>query len=199
MSRLVLVVVPLLVVACGVPDDGGVQVVDREGVPFGLLEDEGGTTATPDGTAAVEIFLVAGDAGVLLPVERRVERPSLRGVLDELAAGPTAPEAESGIRSPMSDGDFVAASGLDGGIASVDLTEDFASLSGDDQLLAIGQVVLSLTARPGVGRVAFTLAGDRVEVPRGDGSLTSGSVSRDAYLPLVGTGGSVPDNVTGRS
>jgi hypothetical protein len=212
-NRLLLAVLPLLVVACGVPGDGDVQVLDRNAVPFGLLQQaEGVATATPEGAALVEVFLVAGDAPVLIPAERRVERPTLPAVLAALAAGPTAPEAVLGLRSPLGDGDFVAASALEGGIATVDLTEDFATLSGDDQLLAIGQIVLSLTARPGVGRVAFTLAGDRVEIPRGDGSLTSGSVSRDAYLPLLGAGtagplaegpraapaGSVAGMVTGR-
>jgi len=71
----------------------------------------------------------------------------------------------------------------------VDLTDDFAALAGQDQLLAIAQLALSLTGQAGVGRVAFTLGGDRIEVPRGDGSLTSGSVSRDAYLTLLGAAG----------
>jgi spore germination protein GerM len=134
------------------------------------------------------VFLLAGERGSLVPVERRAASSTLGAVLDELAAGPSAAEAARGLRSAIPDEQFLADVTLGGGTATVGLTDDFSSLGGQDQLLAIGQLVLSLTAQPGVGRVAFTLDGERVEVPRGDGSLTSGSVSRDAYADLVDDG-----------
>jgi spore germination protein GerM len=203
--------VALVATSCGVPGNGDVQVVDRSAVPFGLLEEEGAAPGAQEGAAVLDLFLVAGDPGDLVPVQRRVDSPTLQAVLDELAADPTAPEVAVGLRSPIGEGDFLDGVALNGGIATVDLTDDFSSLSGTDQLLAIGQVVLSLTARPGVGRLTFTLDGDPVEVPRGDGSLTSGSVSRDAYVTLLGAaappspaagpatpGGSVTGMVTGR-
>jgi spore germination protein GerM len=59
-------------------------------------------------------------------------------------------------------------------------------LGGDEQLLAVAQLVCTLTARPGVGPVSFTLEGAPVDVPTGDGSLTSGPVSRDDYADLLG-------------
>jgi hypothetical protein len=37
-----------------------------------------------------------------------------------------------------------------------------------------------------VGLVSFTLEGAPVDVPRGDGSVTSGAVSRDDYAELLG-------------
>lgn len=189
MKRVTAVVLALLLGACGVPGGDDMELVEPEAVPFGLLEDDREVAeADEDGSAVLEVFLVADDPGVLVPVERQVGSPSLASVLEELAAGPTAAEAAMGLRSAIPDRDVVARTTLDNGTATVDLTEDFPSLGGSDQLLAIAQIVLSLTERPGVERVAFTLDGDRVEVPRGDGSLTSGSVSRDAYVPLLRAG-----------
>ena len=176
--------------ACSVPGSGDVEVVTRDAVPFGLLdEDQGPPAASPIGADSLPLFLVADDSGTLVPVERRVEEASVEAVLDELAAGPTRAEEALGLRSAIADARFVAGVTVERGTATVDLTDDFAALGGQDQLLAIAQLVLSLTGQPGVGRAAFTLGGDRIEVPRGDGSLTSGSVSRDAYLPLLDAAG----------
>jgi hypothetical protein len=52
-----------------------------------------------------------------------------------------------------------------------------------------GQIVLTLTDRPGVGPVVFTLDGQKMRVFRGDASLTEQgeSVSRDDYLGLLST------------
>jgi spore germination protein GerM len=178
-------VVAVMLSSCGVPDDGDLQVIDREAVPFGLLDEQGGNPGADEGGVTVDLHLVTGDPPALVPVSRRIGEPTLDRVLAALADLPTTGEEALGLRNPVSDGDVLADVSLEGGIATVDLTEDFSSLSGTDELLAIGQVVLTLTARPGVGRVAFTLDGERVEVPRGDGSLTSGSVSRDTYAGLL--------------
>lgn len=80
---------------------------------------------------------------------------------------------------------MVASVSVSRGIASVDLRSSVEDLSGRNQLLAFAQLVCTLTAQPGIGSVAFTVDGQPIEVPRGDGSLTSGSVSRDAYASLI--------------
>lgn len=77
------------------------------------------------------------------------------------------------------------AAALAGGIARVDLRLDISSLGGDDQLLAVAQIVCTLTGRPGVGQVSFTLEGTHVDVPRGDGSLVADPLSRDDYSSLL--------------
>ena len=52
-------------------------------------------------------------------------------------------------------------------------------------MLALGQLVLTATARPGVGQVRFTLEGLPVQVPTADGTVTSDPLSRDDYLALL--------------
>lgn len=72
-----------------------------------------------------------------------------------------------------------------GGVAVIDLSEGFTDISGSDQLIAIAQLVYTSTGRPGVGQVTFTLEGEPIEIPRDDGSITSGSVTRDDYRDLA--------------
>jgi spore germination protein GerM len=74
---------------------------------------------------------------------------------------------------------------LRAGTAHADLQPALSNLGGTEQLLAIAQLVCTLTHRPGVGLVSFTLDGAPVDVPRGDGSLTAGPVSRDDYADLL--------------
>ena len=62
------------------------------------------------------------------------------------------------------------------------------ALSSDDQLLALAQLVFTLTARPGIGQVRFTLRGEAIQVPRADGSLVATPVSRDDYSAVAPVG-----------
>jgi spore germination protein GerM len=74
------------------------------------------------------------------------------------------------------------------GIATIDTTAQFLSdLSPIDQRLAIAQLVLTFTRRPGVGQIVFTVDGVEVAVPRGRGDLSKpGSpVSFDDYSSLL--------------
>jgi spore germination protein GerM len=58
-------------------------------------------------------------------------------------------------------------------------------LGGTEQLIALAEIVYTATARPGVGQVSFTLEGEPIEIPRGDGSLTSDAVTRGDYRELA--------------
>ena len=67
----------------------------------------------------------------------------------------------------------------------MDLLPEVSALPADEQLLAVAQIVCTLTGRPGVGQVSFTLQGARLAVPKGDGSLVSSPVARDDYAGLM--------------
>ena len=84
------------------------------------------------------------------------------------------------------------------GFVTVDMAgEAFQRIDPADQRSAIGQLVLTLTERPGIGQVRFTLDGEPMRVPRRDGlqSEPGESVSRLDYqslLDLVAPGTTVP-------
>jgi spore germination protein GerM len=169
--------------ACAVGGQDQPRVARDETVPFRLLEPDAPPLLPPStvlATVPVTLCYVQDDglALVEVPLEPPVE---LGALLDALREPPPTP----GVRTAVGEASITAGVQLRGGIASIDLTTGVSALGGDDQLFAIAQIVCTLTSRPGVGQVSFTLAGLPVDVPRGDGSLTADPVSRDDYAVLL--------------
>lgn len=177
---LVACMVTVLAGACGVPTDDDATVTDPEAVPFELLEPASTTSTTTPTGVDEELFFIGPD-GLLRSTVRRVPEPlTLTEVVDELS---TAPQ-NSDLRTALGD-ELVDNVDSTGGIAQVDLGPEFTTLPVDDQVLALAQIVYTLTSQAGVGRVSFELEGTPVPIPRGDGVITTDSVSRDAYANLV--------------
>ena len=172
--------------ACGVETQHHAQVAPDDAVPFALLQPDAPplvTTTTAVAQETVGLCFVRGDKVVTVPVALQPD-PRLDQVLAALSELP--PGAPRTLHTALSGQSVVRSVRLTSGIARVDLAADFSNLGSDDQLLAIAQIVCSLTLRPGVGQVAFTLAGKPIAVPRGGGSLTNEPVSRDDYRRLLG-------------
>jgi spore germination protein GerM len=132
---------------------------------------------------AVDIYLI-GRGGRLTRLQRNVIATGVPGVIAALLAGPTPDEAALGVHTALSDVQMVRTVETSDAVAAVDLASTFTDLGGEDQRAAIAQLVFTLTGAPGVQRVSFTLDGRPIEIPRGDGTLTTGSVSRDSYDSL---------------
>jgi hypothetical protein len=183
--RIAVIVVVLLVAAgCGVPSQDSATETDPNQVPFGLLDRNRGVEVGSLGGRNVVVFLT-GD-GRLVRTTRRI-RPPLRldGVLEVLKEGPTRAELAAGTRSAVLDDDTFESVAVAGGTAVVDLSRPFTGRSNADQILALAQIVFTLTARPGIGQVQFTLADQSIEIPVANGTLTTNPVSRDDYQSLA--------------
>lgn len=171
-------------VACAVPAERRAHRVAADRVPFGLLDlDAPALLPTPaPGTASVTLCFVEGDrlAAVSQPT---AGSSSPTRVVEALQAAPEF--GGRSLRTAVVDATVVRAVEVRAGIAAVDLRSSISSLGGPDQLLAVAQLVCTLTGLPGVGQVSFTLEGAPVEVPRADGSLVSAPVSRDDYASLL--------------
>jgi spore germination protein GerM len=157
-------------------------------VPFRLLDENSGVAPSDRlGDRDVTVYFARG--GVLVPETRRIPPPvSLTALIRSLRRGPTNAEAAAGIRTALPEENAVRSVRLEAGEATVDLTDALADLSTGDQVLALAQIVFTLTGSPGVGQVRFTRDGNPVEVPRPDGGLTREGLSRDAYAALAPPG-----------
>jgi hypothetical protein len=178
----------LTVAACAVGAESDAHVVDGEDVPYGLLEERRPepTTSVPDGTT-VALYLVRGED--LVEVERELPRGA--GPIElvrMLASEPTEPEAADGVTTALADPLMFEAVEVVRGTAEVEIGSAFTELDGTTQALAIVQTVFTLTARPGIGRVGFSLDGASVEVPRGDGTLTDEALARDDFPDVSAAG-----------
>ncbi|HVM09269.1 MAG TPA: GerMN domain-containing protein [Acidimicrobiales bacterium] len=173
---------------CGVTAESTPTFTDDDNVPFQLLESVAPANTVPPTTvltAASDICLTNGTN--LIPTQRPATIASdAAAVIAALDAGPSGLERSWGLRSPLFAEGLVNSATWRAGIATVDLAPTFTEGGASDQLLALGGIVCSLTAQPGVGQVVFTLGGAAIDVPRGDGSLVAGAVSREDYVQLVG-------------
>ncbi len=191
--RLVWVVAPLLlalvVTGCGIPEQGSAKQVDDDNVPYRLLDQNSGGIADSErlGTSDAVIYLARG--GRLLPTGRSLPPPlTLERLLRSLGRGPTSPEVTAGIRTALPIEDAQTDVTVQRGTATVDLPASFTNLSQPDQVLALAQIVYTLTGQPGIGQVQFMLDGTTADIPRADLSLTATPVTRDDYLALAPPG-----------
>ncbi len=178
----------LALAACGVPADSSPRAIPSDDVPFDLLE-PGETvpvTTTTPVAGTVTVFLVSGER--LAGADRSSPvPPTPEWALGALLAGPTPEEAAQGLRTAIGTALALAAPGKDGNLVEIELGPSFTAAGGAEQILAIAQVVYTMTAFPQVSGVTFTLNEKAVEVPRGDGTLTGAPLGRDAF-PAVAPG-----------
>jgi spore germination protein GerM len=180
---------------CGVPLDAGPHRLAAGDLPLGLTAAPTTTTTgagppSPRAAAVIQVYLVAHDR--LIARSRVVPSPATASeALGLLLDGATVPEAAFGVRSAIPAGtSLLGVHQIRGGRATVDLSTDFAQTGGADQILAIAQVVYTLTSLPDVVGVSFELAGQPVDVPTADGTLVSGPVGSQDFAALVAPGSS---------
>lgn len=195
---------PILLVvlfsSCAVPSSGSYSQVPPAEIPFGLNAPQ--TTLPPTTTTVldpmitdslpvavsepVDLFFISNSR--IIKVQRNVASPANPSqALSSLVEGPNTSPEFVGLRTALPT-TFAASVDVIRGVARVDASRTFLnSLSGLDQKLAIAQIVLTLTSRPGVGQVLFSVDGKLISVPRGRGdSVASGvAVTFDDYSSLI--------------
>lgn len=174
-------VATLLIVACGVPLDEEAEhlMIELEEAP--QIEEP-----QPEDLAAVSVYLVRDD--VLVHVTRDLPVPTtLDEILDSLLAGVSQPEERANLRTSIPPGTTLLGLEMDGGTASINLSSDFASVGGEQEILAVAQIVLTVTSTDSVSRVEFQLEGVPTDVPVAGGALSVDPVAADQYEELIGS------------
>ncbi|MGY2085732.1 GerMN domain-containing protein [Blastococcus sp. SYSU DS0539] len=186
------VLVPLLcalavLAGCGVEPQDRPQVLT---IPVPEIS-EAGERPEANGPA-VTVYFVRG--AVLAPVERATAVADAPSALGRLASGPTRVEVIGGLRTALAPQTLRVDEGVPGGITSVSVTREFTGITGGNQLLAVAQVVWTLTDLPDTTQVRFLLDGVPVEVPT-DGGLTEQPVDRDDFRSVAPTADPTPAQV----
>ena len=179
----------LAAAGCGIPSDGHPRTLSASGVPFNLLAPT--TTSVPEQSTdqpdlkTADIY-VLGQSGRLVPVGRKLAPPvTLSSVLGQLFEGPSVGELAAGFQSFISTQARLLDAEIVVGVANIDVSKEFTEVSGNEQILALAQIVYTATAVPGVQSVSFSLAGDPKEVPTQDGTLTTKPLTRTDYARLA--------------
>jgi spore germination protein GerM len=185
--RATLALALVVLTACGLPVDGSARPLREDAVPFNLLGTElpGPATPPPGDEQANMVTLCFVDDQEIIEITTRVPHGgSLLLVTRELAHPPDTP-GEQTVTTILTDPLLIRGVTARAGIANIDLHNGFLTLDGQSQVLAFAQMVCTMTSRPGIGQVSFTLLGTPIDVVRPDGSLATGPVSRDDYASLL--------------
>ncbi len=168
---------------CGFPDQDQARPVAEDELPAGLRPDSIPDATVPIDSERATVWLV--DADTLVAARHQVAAPAtVETVTAALLAGPSEAEEERGLRSAVPDPTVVVGAELSRGVATVALTPTFLEISSHDQLLAVGQFVMTLTDLPGVGSVQFTLDDAPVAVPIPNGETSEQPVFREQFVEL---------------
>ena len=184
-ALLLLLVVALGAVACGIPEDDAPRSVAADEIPEALVAAPT-TTSAPQGGVGTNLFFIEAEQGrsVLSPQQVPLDNQQIRTVLEALVG--TVPEdLPDGVNSSIPAETQVLGTSLDDGVLTIDLSAEFATVSGDILIQAVGQLVFTATDRPGVDGVLFTVEGEATTVPDADSSELTSPATRSDYAGLL--------------
>ena len=173
----------VLLGGCGVRAQDEPHGVD---LPRHPLTTPGAGPAVAVGEVAQVLCLVRGD-GLVQTVRRTASYPAVQAQLDSLVAGPTPEERSAGLSTALT-GLRLTGRMLAGAEVTVEFPDTDEGNARTDDFVAYGQIVCTMTARADVGSVVFTRDGQPLQVPRADGTLTSGPLHSSYYARLLRPG-----------
>lgn len=168
----------VLLTGCAVGAQDRPVVLGRPSTAHAVL-DGSVQTSTP-----VETFFVRGDR--LVPLVRLVPLgPGLLPCLSGLVLPLTAKESASGLRSALPTGVVRLTAAVDGSVAAVDVPAGLDRLNVSDQILAVAQIVYTVTANSYLTKVELVQHGRALPMPDQSGQLVSRPLSRADYSTLA--------------
>jgi hypothetical protein len=196
-ATLVALVVLVGGTGCSAPGSSPAAEIDPSEVPYGLLDPQpvpdplaaANGSDVPDARPSTPVYLLGPDGASLQPAPAAVDAGPPAQVaaqaLEHLETGPTDSERAQGLGSALGAAVGLSLAGLRDGTARVEVELTAGDIAADQVPLALGQVVLTLTAVQGVDRVQIVSDGAPVEMALPGGQLTTAPVSAEHYLVLV--------------
>jgi germination protein M len=218
---LILMAITLVAAGCGVSggvgDGGVVSTTEGPQTTVTVPPEETTTTVTTPGsttttvaqaTTTVNVYYSRDEkmcaAARVVPKTQEVGAAAMKALLE----GPTAAEKEVGMVSSIPQGTTFLGLSIKDGIATVDLSKEYASGGGSlSMMMRLAEVIFTLTQFPTVDGVNFKLDGKAIDVLGGEGLILDHPMSRADYedmspailveSPTVGNSVSSPIRVTG--
>lgn len=188
LSRTSLTAVALVLCApltgCGVQDQDRARAVPAAEIPPGLVASD----PAPARPRAAEVTLYVVEGGRLVPEQAAAERADAGGALLSLLGHGASDDRTTAVPP----GTEVRGVLVQDGVLSADLSEPFGLVRGPDQLLAVAQVVWTVTEFPDVQRVLLRVEGEPLDLPVADGAVSEGPVDREDYRSVGPADGAGP-------
>lgn len=171
-----------LVTGCGVPTEDEPRPI---GQSVSTVQPSASSDATATGPVAERLYFVKDEQ--LVAVERRrPDEPDVTRLIADLLAGPTEQENTAGLSSALLGSNVVVSVEVNATVATVELAAQLEGTGRNDDRLAVGQLVCTLTSRSDITQVLFTRGGVGIQVPGPDGGLTQQPLSAADYSGLIG-------------
>ena len=172
------------------------------------FSEETTTTALSGDTMTLKVYFGKNEKmaalGRVIPKTQKVGAAAMKALLE----GPTAAEKQAGMFSSIPEGTTFLGLEIENGIATVDLSKEYASGGGSlSMMMRLAEVVFTLTQFPTVDGVDFKLDGQPITVLGGEGIIIDHPMRRTDYedmspailveSPTPGSAVSSPLRVTG--
>jgi len=190
----------LVLVSCGVPSHDLAQPLASEVIAPPALPATASPTPTdsqsaapsPSAVSALTKLWFAGDVGLVAVLTPVAPADSAEAIVAGLVAGPPEnQQLRTVVVDPLTGLPLISvfqdepAETIIQGDVNIVLSPEFAALPPNEQVLVLGQVVLSITGR-GLGTVSFVdQSGSPVAVPRPDGRLLDRPATLADYSSLI--------------
>ncbi|MBG0565445.1 GerMN domain-containing protein [Actinoplanes aureus] len=184
-ARAALATALLLLAGCGVPAQDEPHPVTLPRPPLGTASPVASAAA---GGEAAQVLCLVRDNRLTQTVRRVDSVTDPQRQLDQLVAGPTAAEQAQGLTTALAATALTVTLPPGATTATVEVGAAGEGAARSDEVLAYGQIVCTLTARTDIATVAFVRAGRPLQVPRGDGTLSSSPLRVADYRSLIGPG-----------
>jgi spore germination protein GerM len=173
---LAFVLLCVVVSACAVGTDEAPRDIEQATV---LVRDTNDDAQAAGGAGRIYLTVpgVSGEPTRLRSVARDVgDDPD--AVVAALLAGPNGDEFTDQLRTALPDGlQVITLQRRAGGIVDLDVTDEIQQLSGDVQVLALAQIVYTVSELNGIEAVRISVDGESVQWPDGNGELTIGPLT----------------------
>lgn len=179
MRRAWMLVMVVTFAACGVPLEAEPELlaisIDN---PPQIVE------PTPEDLESVTLYLVRDDT--VVPVTRDLSSPAdVEMILESLLDGTTNPESRAGLRTSIAPSTRLLGVEVVGNSVIVDLGREFTAVGGEQEILAVAQIVLTATGVDGLESVSFEIESVPTAVPVADGALADVAVTAHEYADLL--------------
>ncbi|MCL4448768.1 MAG: GerMN domain-containing protein [Actinobacteria bacterium] len=116
---------------------------------------------------------VAAGFSTAIPSQTRVSVVSLPDIATTVSTG-----ASSTVLSSRPDTSSSTVAGRNTGVVTINLNQAFSIVSGQEEVLAVAQLVYTATSIKGINGVSIELDGQPTQVPQANGTLTPGPLTR---------------------
>lgn len=177
--------VGIFLTSCGLNENSSVELLDQASYSISISSPPSTNSPPNQLQESVVIYLISGSGlrtqSLIIPSPLTAEAviSALYGPFDENV---TARGLRTGFYESS---DLITSVSIVELVATIDLSESFTELPGDEQVLILGQIVLSVIANTKITSVNFTSNTIAIKIPNANGKLIQGSAIRADFVDLV--------------